>query len=127
MEMLNSGFGGTQLLGGDLCLDTKVGQLVSKSLGFNAKALTLLLASSDLLLKHNPPLNGDVVFGLKIFERGRSVTRLTLIIVIGYLGVAQLEVKGAVCVSESGDFLLKRRLGIIGLCLCLLVFALHPS
>lgn len=91
-----------------LDLDLEIGEFLLQALGLDAKFFTLLLTHSDLLLEHNTSFDGYIILGFKILQRRGSIARLALKIVIGDLGVAELELQGSVGVSKGGDFLLKR-------------------
>jgi hypothetical protein len=58
-----------------------------------------LLAVLDLLVEQHAALDGFVVFGLHVFERGRLVSCLLLEVVVGDFDVAELQCEGAVRVS----------------------------
>lgn len=82
-----------------LGLDLEIGQLLTQALGLDAELLSLLLADFDLLLHHDPSLDGLVELGLHVLQRRGRVTRLSLIVIVGDLDVSELELQAAVCVS----------------------------
>jgi hypothetical protein len=102
-----------------------LGQLVTQSLILDAQALSLLLGLLHLVLEHDAALNGDVVLGLQVLQRGRLVARLLLKIVVLHLHVAHFELQGSVAVAEGRDFLLQSVLGVVCLGLGLLVLGLR--
>ena len=61
-------FGIPQPLLDNVGLDPDLGEFVAKTLVFNAQGFALFVAILDLLLQQNPPLDGDVVFGLQILQ-----------------------------------------------------------
>ena len=107
-----------------LGLNLEVGQLLAQALGLDAQLLALLLANLDLLLHHDAAFDGNVILRFEVFERGGGVAGLPFKVVVGHLGVAQLELQGAVGVPEGRYFLLEYVLGAGGLALGLLVLAL---
>jgi hypothetical protein len=73
----------------DLGLDLEVSEFLPQALRFHAQLLPLLFANLDLFLQHDGALNSNVVLGLQVLERRRSVSRLPLIIIVGHLDVAE--------------------------------------
>ena len=108
----------------NLGFDLEVGEFFPQPLGFNAEVLSLLLANLDLLLHHDAPLDGDIVFGLQILQRRSRSPGLALKVVVGHLDVAQSELQGAVRFAERRDLLLEDILRGVCLGLGLLVLAL---
>lgn len=82
-----------QLLLHNLRLYSQVRQFVAQPLSFNSQPLTLLLANPELLLQHDTPLDGHIVLGFDIFERGRLVTGLTLVFVALHFNVSEPELE----------------------------------
>jgi hypothetical protein len=94
-------------------------------LGLYPQAFTLLLANLDLLLHHDGPLDGHVVFRFHVFQRRRLVARLAFEVVALYFNVAQLHLERSVLVTQRGDLLLQGVLRVVGLGLALLVLGLR--
>jgi hypothetical protein len=72
----------------DLGLDLQVRQLFAESLRLDPKSFSLLLADFDLLFHQDCPLDGDVILGLHVLERGRRVASLTLKVIVGHFYIA---------------------------------------
>lgn len=64
-------------------LNSQVGQLIAKSLVFDAQTLAFLLPILDLLLEQYAAFNGDIVPGFHVLERASCVPGLPFVIIIG--------------------------------------------
>ena len=97
-----------QLLLQNLGLNLEVAELVAHALILDSQALALLLSDFNLFFEHDAALDGDVVFGLEVFEGRGRVSRLALKVVVGDFNVAQPKVERPVDVAQRRDFLLQR-------------------
>jgi hypothetical protein len=93
-------------------------------LRFDPKCLSFLLSSAHFFLEHDAALDCLVVLLFHVFQRRLGIPLLSLVVVIGDLGVAQSQIQFSVRLSKLGDFLLQRILSIRRFHFRLLVFRL---